>query len=293
VQTYLDLVNAFIVELGINGGNTLASVSSGTNSLESIRICGFIADADYEIQSLHHNWKFLWRQFAGTLQPGYDTLASPTYGNISGNPPLSANMSVYQFRKIDRKSLVFNYSDASIANRPVFQDWRKFEYMNQNRGPKSVSNSPPYFSQSPGGQIIVSTLMASATPYRYECWGRPMRLKDDGDVSPLTLVVALNDSGANMVPPRLQNQPYPSNDGIVPTKGVLPTPTAPQRLESCRIIIARAQVLYATAEGATEIMQAALAEYQDLLEELRADQLPGMEHDRVSENDIEMTVETV
>jgi len=293
VQTYLDLCNAFITELGINGGNPLRTVASRLNSLESIRICSMVADADYEIQSLHHNWKFLWRLYKAQLPANCDVLPSPSYRNVpaltTGTPGLGGNL--YQFRKVDRETMVFNYDTPGVLNRPRFMPWRQFEEQFQSQGGKSVSNSPPYWSQSPAGNIIVSTLTDSTVNFQYECWARPIRLASDSDISVLVRAVMNNDTTRNIVPPVLIQQPSSSL-----TQNILKVPNTAAagatRLESCRIIIVRAKVMWAEVEGATDIMQAALAEYQDLLEELRADQLPGMEHDRVSENDVPMTVTT-
>jgi len=298
VITYLDLCNQFITELGINGGAQFNSIASAVNSLESARIVQFVGDADYEIQSLHHNWKFLWRQYQDTIDANEDTLSTPSFNNINQPPLHGAIASHYQFRSIDRESLVFNYGDTSIASRPRFQPWRQFEMLWQSRGPKQVSNSPPYWSQTPAGNPIVSTVMATDnTPYQFEGWARPQRMMNDGDQSPLVLVTSLNTTGKNQVPPYILPQPSQSSPltGIFGTHaqviGSLASKTGTRR-ESCRIIIVRAKILWAEAEGAIEIMQGSLAEYQDLLEELRADQLPGMEHDRVSQNDVFMTVET-
>jgi hypothetical protein len=294
MQTYLDLCNTMIVELGINGGQKLATTApGGTSSLESERVCAMIADADFEIQNLHHNWRFLWRQFNAQLPAGMDMLPTPMYRQLTS--PVSGQygaQNLFQFRKMDRESLVFNYDNPTLSNRPKFQPWRQFETLWQSRGPKSVSNSPPFFSQTPQGNILVSTVMQTQTLFRYECWARPMRLLADGDISPLVRAVMVNDTFQNIVPPMLLQNPS-SNLSINQLRVGTGAATAPLRNESCRIIIVRAKIIWAEVEGATEVMQAALAEYQDLLEELRADQLPGMEHDRVSESDVEMTVETI
>jgi hypothetical protein len=293
MQTYLDLCNTMIVELGINGGQKLSTTApGGTSSLESERVCAMIADADYEIQSLHHNWRFLWRHFNAQLAAGFDILPTPMYRGLSyavgGNQTGQQNL--FQFRKMDRESLVFNYQDPTLANRPKFQPWRQFESLWQSRGPKSVSNSPPFFSQTPAGNIIVSTVMKDTTLFRYECWARPMRFVSDGDISPLIRAVGINDSMQDIVPPLILPQPSAGLTANQLRVGIAQSQAT--RNESARIILVRAKIIWAEVEGATEVMQAALAEYQDLLEELRADQLPGMEHDRVSENDVPMTVET-
>jgi hypothetical protein len=295
--TYLDLCNRLIAELGINGGAQLSSVSTNLISLEAIRTVNFIADADFEIQSLHHNWKFLWRQYKNTLRAGGDVLGLPV-ADATSTPSVSySSLSAtgYYLNMIDRASLVFNYDSSTLASRPKYQDWREFEAMWQSRGTKTSSNSPPYWSVTPAGNPIVSTLMVDNTHYQYECWARPTRMRADGDISPIVLAVsAANNFGSNLIPPYALLEP---STNLTPTGQAQVVTSSPSRVnnfskESARIIICRAKVIYAEVEGAVEIMQGALAEYQDLLEELRASQLPGMRHDRVSETDIPLTVET-
>jgi hypothetical protein len=297
--TYLDLCNRLIVELGINGGARLNSVSTNVISLEAIRTVNFVADADFEIQSLHHNWKFLWRQYKNTLRAGGDVLGLPVADSTSTPSVSYSSVSAtgYYMNMMDRGSLVFNPDSTTLASRPIYQDWREFEALWQSRGTKTISNSPPYWSIDPAGNAIVSTLMADNTHYQYECWARPTRMRIDSDISPIVLATsAANQYGKNLIPPYALLEPSSTNS-LTPTGQAQVVTPGPARLdtfskESARIIIVRAKIIYAEVEGATEIMQGALAEYQDLLEELRASQLPGMRHDRVSETDIFMTVET-
>ena len=49
-----------------------------------------------------------------------------------------------------------------------------------------------------------------------------------------------------------------------------------------KIIIARAKMYYAENEDAPEIMAGALAEFEDLLDKLEADQLPSQKNRRFS-----------
>lgn len=294
--TYLDLCNLFITELGINGGQKLDTVSTNINSVESIRVTQMIADADFEIQCLHHNWKFLWRQFRDMLAAGGDVLGSPV-GDVQSND--SSNSQLLHFgyyaKRIDRNSLVFNYDSTTISSRPVYQDWRVFESMWQSRGAKSVSNSPPFWSIDPAGNAIVSTVMADATPYQYECWAKPKRMRSDADLSPVVVALASSSrQSTNFTTPHRIPQPSgaltPTPAGVIAT---YPSRGGEAIGESCRLIIVRAKAIWAEVEGATEIMQGCMAEYQDLLEAFRADQLPHMEHDRVSTTDVYLTVETV
>ena len=51
-----------------------------------------------------------------------------------------------------------------------------------------------------------------------------------------------------------------------------------------KIIIARAKIYYAENEDATEILEGALTEFEDLLDKLEADQLPRQKNRRFSQS---------
>lgn len=304
--TFLDLVNDFITETGANGGQLLTSTGGGTlapgantpgqgsSTLapEVAKIVHAIADADYEIQSLHHNWKFLWRQFRQIFAVGQDWLATPV--RLRGVFPSTYSNVLYTLRTVDRDSLTVNYTSQTAAFRPRFMEWRQFEAMWQSHGAKNASDTPTNWTLTPGGNPLVSHTSLSGMPYQYECWIRPRRMSADGDCSPL-LQLLVNTESANITAlpstPRLLATPSTSasleSDNPVFNSSL---PTSQLRYESCRIILTRAKIIMAEAEGATEVMQGALAEYQDLLEELRADQLPGMETDRMSQSDVSLVV---
>lgn len=292
--TYLDQCNDFITELGINGGQKINSVSATTNSQEARRITQFIAEADFQIQNLHQNWKFLWRQFRGTIAAGADTLGTPSNAGVKVGSTVT-NLAGYQLARIDRKSLVMNYTSQTNAVRPVYQTWREFEFLWQSRGAKQPSNSPPFWSIDPAGNPIVSTTMVADQQFQYECWARPKRLISDGDVSQLVLIATNSGTTSNIVSPLVLNQPSISQS-LTPIGTTIianGAPTGEPVRESCRIVTVRAKIIYAEIEGSVDIMQAALAEYQDLLEELRANWLPSMESDRASESDIHMEVVSI
>lgn len=310
--TFLDLVNDFITEFGINGGQLLTSTGGGTLSpsantpgqntspynAEVARLVKWIADADYEIQSEHHDWKFLWRQYQNTLAVGQDWLATP---QTLTNAPAGYVSTPYTLRKVDRYSLSINYSNVTSSYRVPYLEWRQFERLWQSRGAKQASDYPAAWTLTPAGNPLLSHTSATGLGYQYECWVRPQRMVADGDVSPLVAAVLNNNAdayGENNAPNVLvQPQPVltPSTAGSLANNGAKQTygqATGQQRNESCRIILARAAVMWATAEGATDILQGALAEYDNLIEQLRADQLPGMEGDRMGESDVHLVMIT-
>jgi hypothetical protein len=59
-----------------------------------------------------------------------------------------------------------------------------------------------------------------------------------------------------------------------------------------RIIVCRAKILYADARDAPEILEGAQAEYSDILDKLQSDQLESHEMDRMSEQDLDLSIGT-
>lgn len=58
-----------------------------------------------------------------------------------------------------------------------------------------------------------------------------------------------------------------------------------------RIIVARAKIFYADARDAPEVLEGAQAEYIDVLDKLQSDQLESQEFDRMSEQDVDLSME--
>lgn len=59
-----------------------------------------------------------------------------------------------------------------------------------------------------------------------------------------------------------------------------------------RIIVCRAKIIYADQRDAPEILEGAQAEYTDILDKLQSDQLESHEFDRMSEQDLDLSIET-
>lgn len=271
MMTYLDLVNAFILEFGINGGVQLSGIGAASNTKEALRVAGFIADADFEIQTLYSNWKFLWRMYDGVTALNAHSLSVPNKGNDQ-----------FLMQDIDRDSLVIR-PGTNQASYPQFLEWKDFRHLYYN-GVLSTSDTPAYWTQDPVRRLWVSCQWnANNIPYRFECWAMPYRLSSDGDVSPICRYLATNplnpriaaNPGANAVV-----QPYGQSRATA------------IRDQSGRIIIMRAAMIYASVEGAMEIMQGASAEYEDLLLRLASKALPGQESDMSSEASGNNTIET-
>ena len=74
MSSYLELVQQLHAESG-SGGPAPQTVIGQKG--EAARLVAWIKDADNEIQSLWHNWKFLWSQHSLSTASGTDTYAAP------------------------------------------------------------------------------------------------------------------------------------------------------------------------------------------------------------------------
>jgi hypothetical protein len=58
-----------------------------------------------------------------------------------------------------------------------------------------------------------------------------------------------------------------------------------------RVIVCRAKIIYADQRDAPEILEGAQTEYTDILDKLQSDQLESHEFDRMSEQDLDLSME--
>lgn len=264
MMTYKDLVNAFILEYGVNGGKQISGIGAADNTKETLRIAGFIADADYRIQSLYNNWRFLWRLYTGQI----------TTGGILSVPIFSVDG--YVFRLMDRDSLWF-YPGTSQVYKPKYLEWRDYQRSFQPANAvQTPNNFPEAWTVAPNKTIYVSGVPNQALPYQIEGWAKPYRMKSDGDVSPIVRWLSTHPMNKILI---AANQ----NDRVV--QAYAGASASGERDTDARIIIVRAAMIYATVEGAMEVMQGAMAEYEDTLKELESMALPGNEADWASESD--------
>jgi hypothetical protein len=270
MMTNLDLVNALILELGINGGRQLAGIGAADNTKEALRVAGFVADADLRIQSLYNNWNFLWRQYTGQIVTG-GQLSLPSY-----------KVDSYVFRLFDRGSLVL-FPGTTQAYTPRFVDWREFVrlYLSTTSSTTFVA-TPEAFSVSPNRRIYLSNPVSGATPYQIEGFAQAYRMKSDADVSPIVRYMSSHPMNKILASANLGDQVVMSYQSAS---------AANERDYDGRIIICRAKMIYAEAEGAMEVMQGSMAEYEDCLKEMQSIALPGQEGDWASQDDIPQQID--
>jgi hypothetical protein len=124
--------------------------------------------------------------------------------------------------------------------------------------------------------VYASATPVASTPYVIEGWAKPVRMKSDGDVSPIIRWAASHPINKIVGSANITHQVVQGYAG--------PTAANERDLDG-RIIIARAKLIYGEVEGALEIYQGASAEYEDLLTELQSVALPGQDSDWMAQGD--------
>ena len=195
-------------------------------------IVDFVAEADYQIQSLWHDWDFLWSQYSSTLSTG-------TREPAVGKPT--------DFGNWDMRSFYLDYtSDDSTNLAPLsYVDWRA-DY----RQGTATNSTPTYVVIQPDNNAIVDPPPDKAYTITADYWKTPTRMAANTDES------------------------------AIPT-------------QYHRIIVARAKAFWAEREEAPEILVASSAEYQDLLDKLESQSLPGQRARRFGNDDFDQVVRPV
>jgi len=228
-MTYLELCQTVRQEVGVSGTGP-STVLNQEGQLKVI--VDFVAEADYQIQSLWHDWNFLWAQYSSTLSTG-------TRGPATGKPT--------DFSNWDMRSFFLDYTtDDSINLSPLsYVDWRS-----DFRQGVATNSSPTYFVIQPDENVIVEPPPDKAYTITADYWKTPTRLAANADES------------------------------AIPT-------------QYHRIIVARAKTMWAEREEAPEILLASVAEYQDLLDKLESQSLPGQRNRRFGNLDLNEVIQPI
>jgi hypothetical protein len=228
-MNFLELAQTVRQEVGISG--TGPSTVVGQEGQLKV-IVDFVAEADYQIQSLWHDWDFLWSQYSSTLSTG-------TREPAVGKPT--------DFSNWDMRSFYLDYtSDDSTNLAPLsYVDWRA-DY----RQGTATNSTPTYVVIQPDNNAIVDPPPDKAYTITADYWKTPTRMTANTDES------------------------------AIPT-------------QYHRIIVARAKSFWAEREEAPEILVASSAEYQDLLDKLESQSLPGQRARRFGNDDFDQVVRPV
>lgn len=161
-MTYLEMCQEFAKRVAISGG-TIPSVDSSDRDHQMIS--QLVASADAYIQSLYHDWSFMWSEATGTLLDDTDLVPAPVDMNV-----------------MDTDSLVLD-PGTTDAHRVLYRPYREFrdEY---TMSEKRSARKPSYFTVRPDKSIVMSEKTAlSGTDYRFEYWIMPVRMSSNEDTS--------------------------------------------------------------------------------------------------------------
>jgi len=131
-MTFLELAKAVRQECGIQGTGP-ASVTDQLGLLK--KVADWTSNADLMVQSLHTDWKFLWKQYTATTTLGY--AADTTLGSASLTKPSDLGM-------WDRTS--FGIARGTATGRPIkvvpYEEWRSNFSLKTNAEPYSLCILP-------------------------------------------------------------------------------------------------------------------------------------------------------
>ena len=170
--------------------------------------------ADHQIQSLWHDWDFLWGQYSSTVATGNraPTLGQPTdLGNW------------------DKRSF---YLDYTSDNSTDLDELSYVEWRSDYRQGTATNQTPTFFIIQPDNNVIVESPADQSYTITADYWKAPTKLVANADISAIPIMYH-------------------------------------------RIIVTRAKTMWAEREEAPEILLASSAEYQDLLDKLESQSLPG------------------
>jgi hypothetical protein len=228
-MTFLELCQTVRQEVGISGTGP-STVLNQEGQLKVI--VDFVAESDYQIQSLWHDWNFLWSQYSSTLSTGTRAPAvqKPT-----------------DFSNWDMRSFFLDYTTNDSTNlTPLsYVDWRA-----DFRQGVATNSSPTYIVVQPDDNVIVDPPPDQSYTITADYWRVPTRMSANTDVS--------------SIPAQFH-----------------------------RIIVARAKTMWAEREEAPEILLASVAEYQDLLDKLESQSLPGQRNRRFGNLDVNEVVQPI
>tara|TARA_S200000501_G_scaffold106634_1_gene100088 strand:+ start:1632 stop:2318 length:687 start_codon:yes stop_codon:yes gene_type:complete len=228
-MTFLELCQTVRQEVGISG--TGPSTVVGQEGQLKV-IVDFVAEADYQIQALWHDWNFLWSQYSSTLSTG-------TRAPATTKPTDLGNW--------DMRSFYLDYTtDDSISLSTLsYVEWRA-----DFRQGVATNDSPTYVVVQPDSSLIVDPPPDKAYTITADYWKTPTKMTANTDES------------------------------VIPS-------------QYHRIIVARAKTMWAEREEAPEILLGSSAEYQDLLDKLESQSLPGQRIRRFGNLDMDEVVQPV
>lgn len=168
-DTYLQLVSDFMMETGLQGGNTPSAIADATG--DARKACYWLRQADVAIQRERIDWLFLWAREDANLKPDSRIVPAPSAAGYLINRPIKGRVAI-----IDSNG---------ESHKPVFMRWNEFSPAYEF-DPEESDDYPSYWTFSPDRSIILShAIESSGLVCRYEYWRRPQFMNLDGDRSPI------------------------------------------------------------------------------------------------------------
>ena len=163
-MTFLELCQTVRQEVGISG----TGPSTVVNQEGQLKvIVDFVAEADFQIQSIWHDWNFLWSQYSSTLSVGVRAPAvqKPT-----------------DFANWDTRSFFLNYtSDNSTHLDPLdYTQWRS-----ELRQRTAINATPNFVVVQPDDNLIVDPPPDATYTITADYWRVPTRMTANTDLSPI------------------------------------------------------------------------------------------------------------
>ena len=157
-MNFLKLCQALNVECGITGANQPASVSNQNDILK--HLVEWIRVADYTIQNLFFDWRFLWSSTTQILVTGSMT-----------------SVPVSNMKHIDPESVIIIDDTDRISINVI--DYKLLRDMRDD----TVAGTPFVCAISPDNQIVFPQPTDKEYRIYYEYYKKPLELTDNTDVS--------------------------------------------------------------------------------------------------------------
>lgn len=181
-MTYLQLVQAYMNELGLSGAPTVQSIAAGvptlasgvTPPLEIVNVCRWIHDANLDIDNQWMDWKYHWVQYGPTTaQPMVINTQAP---QIQYLPAAQLPVQQWDINK-------FRYRTTAVGG----LTWQPLYYVERQEmidryDPDNASPGPPeVFTVNPDLSVSFGAPFDQAYDFLAEFWQRPVELQASAD----------------------------------------------------------------------------------------------------------------
>lgn len=159
-MNYLQLCQQLRREVGTAGSGSIPSAVTSQTGMNE-KLVNWIADACYQIESLHWDWNFLWSQFS--------------VATVAGNaePTVPVDLGVW-----DEDSFYLNYTLATNKklSKLDYRQWRA-----TYRQGVQTNRKPSFVVVKPDNQIRLHPAPDDAYTLTADYWARPTRLSANTD----------------------------------------------------------------------------------------------------------------